>query len=316
MRRGTATLAAVLMVAVAGPAAAQVEVTAKKAAAPAVDGKVDKVWDTVRATKVAASEGTQGDVEVSLKVLYTDKEIYFLLQWPDKTMSQNRFWAYDGKDWKAARGGEDQLNLMWDIDGSVKAFATNGCAAACHKQGKQVSLRTAAAGERLDLWQWRAQRTHPAGYADDLWLGHEAKKGDLGEVARQGDSPGGSVTNWDDAAKRPKWAPKGGAKAGPVLLRKDAADAKDQKFKSGDKLPRDVVDKPSGSRGDVQAAAAWSGGRWTLELKRARETADKQHDVQFTDAAKGYLFGLSVHDDAAAEEHSHTSRTVLKLMLK
>ena len=40
----------------------------------------------------------------------------------------------------------------------------------------------------------------------------------------------------------------------------------------------------------------------TLELRRARDTGDKENDVQFTDPSRPYYFGISVHDDAGEEE--------------
>lgn len=304
-----------------GPAgAAELEVLAKKAAeAPVIDGKVDKMWDTVRATKVVASEGPQGDVDISLKVLYTDKDVYFLFQWPDKTMSLNRLYEFDGKEWKKVKGGEDRFNVMWDVNNTIKDFPAKGCTAACHKQDKKVTLKTNGPGERMDVWHWKAQRSNPAGYADDQWLGHELRKEGDEEIARGNDAKtaGGYADNWDKQAKRPKYAFKEGVKPGPVLLKKDAVEIKDYgKFKAGDRLPREVLDKPSGSRGDLEARAVWERGRWTLEIKRARDTGDKDNDVQFTAAGRPYYFGISVHDNAGDEDHSHTGQTALKLMLK
>lgn len=317
-RRLVAMVAAAGLLAWAPAWAEDIEVTAKKASEPpTVDGKVDKVWDSVKATKLTASEGPQGDVEISLKVLYTDKDIYLLLQWPDKTMSHNRIFELAGKEWKKIKGNEDRLSLMWDM--GMKDFAAKGCTAACHKQGKEVSLRTTAAGERLDVWHWRAQGTNPAGYVDDQWLGHEVKQEGEDKVARGSDAKtaGGYVTNWDKETKRPKFTFKDGVKPGPVLMKKDAVEIKDWgKFKSGDQLPREVLDKPVGSRGDIEARGVWDKGRWTLEMKRARDSGDKEHDIQFTDAARAYLFGISVHENAGDDEHSHTGRNVLKLMLK
>ena len=51
-------------------------------------------------------------------------------------------------------------------------------------------------------------------------------------------------------------------------------------------------------------------------MKRACDTGDKVNDIQFTEAGRPYYFGISVHDDEGDEEHSHTGRTTLKLMLK
>lgn len=317
LRAGVAfAVTAVLGAGVAPPLAVaeEIEVVARRATeAPAIDGKVDKAWDAVRATRVTLSEGPQGDVEVTLKALYTDKDVFFLVQWADKTESLGRLREFDGKEWKPAKGNEDRLNFAWDL--GVKDFAAKGCAAACHKQGKEVTFRTEGPGARLDIWHWKAQRTNPAGWADDQWLGHE-KQGD----SYRGNDPktgGGYEDNWDKEAKRPKWTFKEGIRPGAVLLRKDAVEVKDPgRFKAGDRLPREVVDRITGSRGDIEAKGVWDRGRWTLELRRARETGDREHDVQFTEAGRPYLFGLSVHDSAGDEEHSHTGRTVLKLLFR
>ena len=318
------TKLAVLLVSgliVGGPAwAAEIEVAAKKVAeGPVIDGKVDKVWDSVKATKVTASEGPQGDVEISLKALYTDKDIYLFFQWPDKTMSLNRLLEFDGKEWKKVKGGEDRFNLMWDIGNTIKDFPAKGCTAVCHKQGKQVTLKTNGPNERMDVWHWKAQRSNPAGYADDQWLGQELKKVGEEESARGNDakSAGGYSDNWDKEAKRPKYTFKEGVKLGPALLKSDAVEIKDYgKFKAGDRLPREVLEKPVGSRGDIGTKAVWDKGRWTLEVKRARDTGEKENDIQFTDPGRPYYFGISVHDNQGDEEHSHTGRNALKLLLK
>lgn len=322
MTRLRATLAVLVVSAlvIGGPAwAAEIEVTAKKVTeSPVIDGKVDKAWDSVKATKVTASEGPQGDVEISLKAFYTDKDVYFLFQWPDKTMSLNRFLQFDGKEWKKTKGNEDYFALQWDIGNNIKDFPTKGCTVLCHKVGKELSLRTNAPGERTDIWFHKPQRLNPVGQADDQYLTHEPKKDDP-QSARRTDPKvsGGYEDNWDKEAKRPKYTFKEGVKPGPVLLKKDAVEIKDYgKFKAGDRLPREVLAPFVGSRGDIQTGAVWEKGRWTLEIKRARATEDKDNDVQFTDPGRPYYFGISVWDDEDDENHSHTGRTVLKLLLK
>ena len=323
MRRWMALLAMLTLstsIAAERSVAAELEVVAKKTTeGPVIDGKVDKMWDGVKATKVMASEGPQGDVEISLKVLYTAKDVYFFFQWPDKTMSQNRLYEFAGNEWKKVKGGEDRFNLMWDIDNTIKDFPAKGCTAACHKQDKKVILKTNGPAERMDVWHWKAQRSNPAGYADDQWLGHELRKEGDEETARSADAKtsGGYTDNWDKGAKRPKYTFKDGVTPGPALLKKDAVEIKDYgKFKTGDRLPREVLERPVGSRGDLEARAVWDRGRWTLEIRRARDTADREHDIQFTDPGRPYDFGISVHDNAGDEDHSHTGQTALKLLLK
>lgn len=323
---GVLTMLVVSALIAAGSAwSAEVEVAAKKikeSEAPKVDGKVDKAWDTVRATKVTAIEGPQGKVEISLKVLYTDTDLYFLFQWADKTESLNRFFEFDGKGWKKVKGYEDRLSLAWDINNTIKDFPKKGCTVNCHKKDKEVELKTSAANERVDIWHWKAQRSNPVGYSDDQWLGHEAKKiiYEGREIARYRENDaattGAGKDNWDKEAKRPKYTFKEGVKPGPVLLEKEAVEIKDYgKFKPGDRLPLETLARPAGSRGDVDAKGAWANGRWSLEMKRARVTEDKQNDIQFTGAGP-YYFGISVHDNETEDQHSDTGENVLKLMLK
>jgi hypothetical protein len=119
MKRLTWVWLAAVIVIVGNPAvvgAEEVEVIAKKVTqAPTIDGKPDKLWDSVKAIKVTASDGPQGDVEISIKTVYTDKDLYMLLQWPDKTMSLNRMYELSGTEWKKVKGNEDRFSLMWDI---------------------------------------------------------------------------------------------------------------------------------------------------------------------------------------------------------
>ena len=313
------TLMAWALIAAGWVWAAEIEVAAKKikdAEAPTIDGKVDKAWDTVRATKVTVSEGPQGKVEISVKALYTDTEIFFLFQWPDKTMSLSRFFEFDGKEWKKTKGNEDYFALAWDIGGNIKDFPKKGCTVVCHKVDKELSLRTNAPGERLDCWVHKPQRRNPVGQADDQHLTHELKKGENSARRTDPKTSGGYEDNWDKEAKRPKYQFKEGIKPGPILLKKDAVEIKDYgKFKPGNRLPREVLAPFVGSRGDVQSGAVWEKGRWTLELKRARATEDKENDVQLTGSGP-YYFGISVWDDADDEDHSHTGENVVKLMLK
>lgn len=295
-----------------------VEVTATKIAAadaPQIDGKADKAWDRVRASRVRVAEGAIGKVEVTMKVVYTDTDVFFFFQWPDKTMSLNRAFEFDGKEWKPTKGDEDRLSVMWDINNNMQGFQRRGCADLCHQKDKKFFLSTNGAAERADLWHWKAQRTNPAGQADDQHLVNELSDG----TGRRTDAKtsGGYASNWDKEAKRPKYTFKDGVKPGPVLLEKDAVEIKDAgAFKKGTRLPREVVAPFVGPRGAVQAAATWERGRWTLELKRARATEDKDNDVQFGDAGRPYYFGLAVHDDSGVDEHSHTGTTVYRLQLK
>lgn len=295
----------------------------KDAEAPKIDGVVDKVWDSVRAEKIKIAEGKIGKIKVTTKILYTDKNIYFLFQWRDKTESLNRFWKFSGGEWKKTRRDQDRFSVMWDIRNTVKKFPTRGCTAICHQKGKKVFQRTDGPAERMDIWHWQAQVTNPLGYAADEHLTHEVKEGT--KNAQYGDpkTAGGYEANWDEGAQRPKYTFGKAGKPGPVLLKKAAVEIRDfGKFKAGDRLPMEVLERPQGSAGDVDAKGVWEKGgmftrpRWTLEIKRARATEDKENDVQFTDPARPYYFGIAAFDKVGGNDHSHTGKTGYKLLLK
>jgi len=59
-------------------------------------------------------------------------------------------------------------------------------------------------------------------------------------------------------------------------------------------IPEIILKIPSGSQADVKAAATWSNGIWTLELKRSLLTGDKEDDVQFDDLSREYYFTMSL----------------------
>lgn len=325
---GLVILMVFVLVAAGSAWSGEVEVPVKKiteAQAPKIDGKVDKIWDKVRAKKVTASEGPQGEIKISVKALYTDSHVYLFFRWPDKTKSLNRLYEFTGTEWKKVKGNEDRFNLGWDINNNIKDFPTKGCEAACHKEeGKKgekekVTFKTDGPDQKLDIWHWKAQRSNPAGYADDQWMADVLKQKGDETTARGSDAKtaGSYSKNFDKKAKRPKYTAKPGVKLGPTLLKKEAVKVTDAtKFKAGNRLPREVLAKPVGSRGDIEAKARYARNRWTLEMKRARDTGDKAHDVQLTDPGRPYYFGISVHDNQHESEHSYTAGTALKLMLK
>ena len=297
---------------------AEIDVVARRvtaAQAPTIDGKPDAAWDEAPLTRFTLSEGSQGSVEVTLRALRTDTHLYLLVRWPDKTQSLNRFYEFTGSGWRPARGREDRLNIAWDIGGSTKGFATQGCSVLCHKT--EGVMRTPAAGERIDLWYWMAQRTNPVGTADDWVMGHEPAPVDGARSGRRPDaSTGGPFeSNWDEAARQPRSTFRTGLRGGPVLLRPDAVPIPAAvRFKAGDRLPREVLGSPSGPRAGIEARGLWERGQWTVELRRALATGD-EHDVQFTGPGP-YHCAVSIHDDAEKDEHAQMGRDVLRLRLE
>ena len=66
---------------------------------------------------------------------------------------------------------------------------------------------------------------------------------------------------------------------------------------AGDEVPGIIVSPIIGDRGDISAQARWDNGKWTLEWSRKLATGS-QYDVQFSDLAKTYYFGVAVFENA------------------
>jgi len=295
--------------------------TAKKVAkGPVLDGKVDALWKQAKAVKIPLSGGANfppnGSTTVTLKAVYTDTDVYFLAQWPDKTRSYQRSpWKKqaDGSWVKLKdpndKGGdnnkyyEDKLAMIWNI--SIPAFESTGCMAVCHagEAGKPFGNKyTANPGELGDIWHWKSVRTNPVGQVDDQYLDNTPyDKEKSPEAGRHGDpkTGGGYVDNQTDDKKMPKFAAKGNKPAPPYwILDKEKEPFDDSKYKAGDEVAGIIVAPFAGDRGDISAKGSWSNGVWTLEFSRKLTTGSK-YDVQFDDRSKQYAFGVAAFDNAS-----------------
>jgi hypothetical protein len=176
--------------------------------APAIDGVIEPVWEKAKALSVpvkgnfVTGMSTTGQ-NVTLRFLYTDKDIYMLAQWDDPTWSWSRsggwLWDSDANSWSTIGGNsEDRIGIMWDIN--VPDFDAKGCASKCHAvvDGKQIApahpideshaVCDTCHGEKLtssedgayfstegikaDMWHMKAARTLPIGYADDKYISY------------------------------------------------------------------------------------------------------------------------------------------------
>jgi len=307
-------------------------VSKKVAAGPTVDGTMKDVWQGAAPLTVKALGGKNlpgGSTEVTIRSLYTEDMVYFLVQYKDPTNSvQREPWQKqaDGS-WKQLKdpddkGGdnnkyyEDKLAILWNI--SSPAFEQKGCLAACHTgEGKPFGNKyTAGAGERLDMWHWKGVRTGPIGQVDDQYVDNtKYDKDKAPEAGRKSDpsTGGGYKGNVSDDKKGPKFALAGNKPAPPYWIvdaEKEPFD--DSKYKAGDEVPGIIVAPFTGDRGDISAKASWKDGVRTLEMARKRVT-NSEFDVQFNDK-KGYAFGIAVFDNAQVR-HAYTPGA-LKMVLE
>ncbi|NIS61062.1 MAG: hypothetical protein GTO13_10270 [Proteobacteria bacterium] len=168
-----------------------------------------------------------------------------------------------------------------------------------------------AKGVFLDLWQWRAHRSNPVGYADDDWV-LEYRWSDKGKLFKKmklkdGHPPvmfdksktGYYAFQWDDRNKVKYY----------YLTTENSVPYDPQKYKpkKGDIIPQRLIEaEPSGSRADVKADGEWKDGKWTVILTRKLNTGDRATDKAFK-RGKKYTVGLAVHDDHVTTRFHHVS---------
>ncbi|WP_018868814.1 ethylbenzene dehydrogenase-related protein [Thioalkalivibrio sp. ALgr3] len=159
-------------------------------------------------------------------------------------------------------------------------------------------------GVFLDLWQWRAHRSHPMGVADNGYVLHYR----LGSEGR-----GMYTTNWDDDAGQPAYMldPETTGKRAldwdrlvnreydqddPYFISEDNAVAfdPDHDWQEGDVIPQRFLRQPSGSRGAIAAEGGYEDGAWQVRLTRTLEAPNAQ-DSKSLEEGGIYNVAFAVH---------------------
>lgn len=162
-------------------------------------------------------------------------------------------------------------------------------------------------GVFLDLWQWRAHRSHPVGYADNGYVAHY-------RLSSEGRSM--FTDNWDDEADRPaymfdpkvtdrvalRWDELVAGEYGqddPYFISEDNAVAFDpeHKWQDGDVLPQRFLRQPDGSRGAIRASGGYSDGAWRITLSRSLETPNPKDSKSL---AEGEIYNVAFAVHAGA----------------
>ena len=168
-----------------------------------------------------------------------------------------------------------------------------------------------AKGVFLELWQWRGFRSAPVGFADDGYL-LEYRTFDAGK------NP--FFNNWDGAKSQPIFMfdpGRNGGRAGltqaefrnakaPILTPQNRVpyDPK-YKWKNGDLMTKQGLQKPEGSAADNAVASNFANGSWNLVWTRKLGTGHKDDIVLKPGAV--YPIGLAVHDDNVTARFHHVS---------
>ena len=186
-------IAAAVAVALSAQAQQNTVVAIKAATAPVLDGDAsDALWSKAKPITVKLANGRNfdgGKTTATIKAAYTADTLNILVVYDDPTLSQRRG-PYqkqaDGKWIKlkdpADKGGdnnlyyEDKWAMIWNINGSIKDFAKEGCFAMCHDDDPPKpygNKYTETAGEIGDIWHAKGVRgAFTFGQIDDQWLDH------------------------------------------------------------------------------------------------------------------------------------------------
>lgn len=223
---------------------------------PLIDGSGnDSFWDQAQAL---ITHDNVADIDVSIKSVYNNKNIYFLVSYPDPDESRSHkpwIWSKNKEMYEMGPHREDTFVLKW----------------ATINETSDLSVQSDAP-YTADLWFWKACRTDPAGYADDkiqiLGAGWTKKSNEI-------------ITKAGNTMYLQRLADKG----------KPAYRSKIELDYQGDDIPQFEKQTPLGSRADIRAKGVWHNGNWTIEFARSLNTGQPD-DVQF-DCTKKYFFGAS-----------------------
>ncbi|MCK6693092.1 MAG: ethylbenzene dehydrogenase-related protein [Thermoanaerobaculia bacterium] len=185
-----------------GPAVSDKELIAEKTtAAPAIDGVVEAAWDNLPklVTRTVVPDpgdnvfrGYVGDAyTVTMRSMYDNENVYFLIEWDDPTNSLERnTWYFDPatKKWAQESGAptynaqgvktrdafyEDKLAILWNINNTVANWNSTTCYSSCHTGLGQANgyarHYTNSATERIDMWHWKLVRDGVWGIMDDQY---------------------------------------------------------------------------------------------------------------------------------------------------
>ncbi len=238
---------------------------------PQVDGYAkEPIWELAPAvtTQDAASQR-----QITLKSVHTADEIFFLVTFPDQAASEtHQSWGWDAsvKAYKPMKDREDTFVFKWSMVGNQVHIAFQN-----------------AEPHRADIWQWKALRTNPMGYADDkihLLLPEPHQQATLVESPNHGFL----------FLRRLADAGQGAYQERPV------------KSYIADYLPRFYSHQPEGSRADIRAKGVWHSNAWTLEFGRKMHTGNAD-DIQF-DPGEIYLFAVSCYEMGYGKLQPHLTQ--------
>lgn len=232
-------------------------IATKVATPPFIDGDIqDQAWESIK--PISIKDQASGST-ILLRSVYSGDKVYFSVLFSDNTensLHKPWIWNKDKEVYEEGAHREDTFVFKWNM------------------MDNKVNLSNFSDDEYLaDVWYWKANRTNPAGYADD-------KNQELS------DSPSEKSTELESTTGKKRFLTRRSDKGKPAYN-----EFKPTTFTEAllDRYPKST---PEGSRADVIAKGKWQGGFWTIEFERKLDTGNSD-DVTF-DLTKDYLFGVSI----------------------
>jgi hypothetical protein len=202
----------------------------KTTTAPTIDGTIDAIW--AKATKLNVDptvpypgnnlfSGYNGEsYPATIRSMYDDQNIYFLIEYADTSKSVNVApWYFNPSTGRWAQEstsrtfdangnlirdgwGEDKLAFLWNIDNSTPNFTTQTCYASCHvftpymdysqnpaamkSNAGQGNHYTTGANEKIDMWWAHLSRDLIFNQMDDNYQDWAGGPGVTGLVGGSG----------------------------------------------------------------------------------------------------------------------------------
>ncbi len=248
----------------------QVVKSYKTVQSPLLDGLgTDEVWKNA---EPVTTYDPIAQVDITIKSVYTDTTIFFLVSFPDTDESRlHRCWVWDKEEkiYKQGAMREDVFVFKWKMD----------------QETKDLSIFSDESYE-ADTWFWKAQRTDLVGFADD-------------KIQRLFNYPTRNSYELTSKSGRKMHIQRQGDKGRSAYKSQILIDYEE------DMVTRYSSRQPESSRADIKAKGAWQDGRWTIEFARALVTGNLD-DVNFRSLDKSYGFGVSRYEIAGRppEENS------------
>lgn len=240
--------------------AEQTIISKKVSLEPAIDGKIDNIWNNAGSI---TTRDNIANIDVIIKSAHTGKKIFFLVVFPDKDESRtHKSWVWNKvmEIYEIGNDREDTFTLKWNMEPAV------------------VDLSIYADNPyKADVWYWKACRTDPIGYADD-------KIDILSSIENR------NAVKLESKSKKTTYLLRNEDKGDPAFRTNLVVTYK------SDIIPRFILQDPTQSRKDVKAKGIWNDGKWVIEFCRDLMTGNED-DIQFSlKSGKKYQFGISRYE--------------------